>query len=259
MFVHLSGGRADPDRCLHKFEFAYAVVPHVLLRKNSFKFLSRLISLQLLILLQEMQVIAQESKTPKVLLLAGSTSNPSRSTRLLRYVGERLQAQGFDVDELPVVHLPAHALLHADFSDSDLKRARAQVAQADALVISTPVYKAAYSGVLKAFLDLLPQDGLAGKLVLTLATGGSQSHMLALDYALRPVLSSMSPHHILPSIYATDSQVSWSDDQGLVVDAEIEGRLTRGIEQLSTSLSALRDAAAREFAPVHFSQIQCSV
>ena len=56
------------------------------------------------------------------------------------------------------------------------------------MVVSTPVYKAAYSGVLKVFLDLLPQFGLAGKVVLPLVTGGTASHVLAIDYALRPVL-----------------------------------------------------------------------
>ena len=40
-----------------------------------------------------------------------------------------------------------------------------------AVVIATPVYKAAYSGILKAFLDLLPQDGLDGKLVLPTPAG----------------------------------------------------------------------------------------
>ncbi len=57
------------------------------------------------------------------------------------------------------------------------------------MVIGTPVYKAAYSGLLKSLLDLLPQYALAGKTVLPLATGGSTAHVLAIDYALRPVLA----------------------------------------------------------------------
>lgn len=100
-----------------------------------------------------------------ILLLAGSPSIPSRSTRLLQHVTD----------------LPAEVLLHADFNNTDIKLARLRVAEVKAVVIGTPVYKVACSGVLKAFLDLLPQDGLAGKLVLPLATGGSQSHMLALE------------------------------------------------------------------------------
>jgi FMN reductase len=100
--------------------------------------------------------------------------------------------------------------------------------------------------VLKVFLDLLPQDGLAGKLVLPVATGGSQSHMLALDYALRPVLASLGPRHILPSIYATSRQLPWHPDQGLQPDAAIAERIDAGIEHLSAELqqALLRKAAA---------------
>ena len=50
--------------------------------------------------------------------------------------------------------------------------------KADGLIVATPVYKAAFSGLLKTWLDLLPQFGLAGKVVLPLATGGSVAHAL---------------------------------------------------------------------------------
>jgi FMN reductase len=104
--------------------------------------------------------------------------------------------------------------------------------------------------VLKVFLDLLPQDGLAGKLVLPVATGGSQSHMLALDYALRPVLAALAPRHILPSIYAASTQLPWHPQQGLQPAAPIAARIEAGIaqlhaEQLHTELqqALLRKAA----------------
>jgi FMN reductase len=194
----------------------------------------------------------------KILLLAGSPSIPSRSTRLLQYVADRLHLQGHATARLHVLDLPAEALMHADFNNADIKAAKAQVEQADAIVISTPVYKAAYCGLLKTFLDLLPQDGFAGKLVLPLATGGSQSHMLALDYALRPVLSALGAKHVLPSIYATDSQVQWTD-AGLVLDPAIARRVADGVEQLSASLASLRSSQASHFASVPFSEVRCSV
>lgn len=193
-----------------------------------------------------------------ILLLAGSPSTPSRSTRLLHHVGERLALLGHRHVKLQVRDLPAQALLHADFADADLKVARGQVLEADAVVIATPVYKAAYSGILKAFLDLLPQDGLAGKLVLPLATGGSQSHMLALDYGLRPVLSSLSARHVLPSIYATDSQVNWSPQEGLLLDPLIAERVREGVANLSASLQQLQDIVGG-FAPIAFADVRCSV
>lgn len=197
-----------------------------------------------------------------ILLLAGSPSLSSRSTRLLHHVGDRLASFGHRTSKLHVLDLPAQALLQADFNNDDIKHAQRQVKEADAVVISTPVYKAAYSGVLKAFLDLLPQDGLAGKLVLPLATGGSQSHMLALDYALRPVLSALGAKHVLPSIYATEAQIVWDAEKGLAVDTTIAQRVTEGVEHLSANLQALRKASVSssiEFTPVPFAQVRCSV
>lgn len=194
-----------------------------------------------------------------ILLLAGSPSNPSRSTLLLHHVGNRLGSLGHACSKLHVLDLPAQALMQADFANADIKAAQALVAKADAVVVATPVYKAAYSGVLKTFLDLLPQDGLAGKLALPIATGGSQSHMLALDYALRPVLSALGARHILPSIYATDAQLAWTPESGLALDPAIGRRVEEGVVQLSANLQAVRADLATDFTPVPFSQVRCSV
>jgi FMN reductase len=180
-----------------------------------------------------------------VLLLGGSPSAPSTTWRLLRTLGEGLAARGHRTVALQVRQLPAEALLRADAEDPVLREALALVHMADAIVIGTPVYKASFSGALKAFLDLLPQDGLDGKLVLPVATGGSQSHMLALDYALRPVLASLGPRHILPGIYATSRQLPWHPDQGLQPAAPIAARIEAGIEHLHAELqqAQLRRAA----------------
>jgi FMN reductase len=142
-----------------------------------------------------------------VLLIAGSPSHTSRSAALLESVGKRLAKHQIEVTQLQIRDLDAQALIHADFAHPSIVRAVQQVADARVVVIATPVYKAAYSGVLKVFLDLLPQTGLKGKTVLPLATGGSPHHMLALDYALRPVLQALAAKQIRPGIYATDAQV----------------------------------------------------
>ncbi|MBX9869329.1 MAG: NADPH-dependent FMN reductase [Burkholderiaceae bacterium] len=175
-----------------------------------------------------------------ILLLSGSPSLPSRSSRLLHFVGERLKQRGHRTKAIHIRDLPAQALLHAEFDHPEIRTATQLIADAEAIVIATPIYKAAYSGMLKTFLDLLPQDGLTGKWVLPIATAGSQSHFLALDYALRPILSALAAHQILPSIFATDAQVKWSEQQGVQIDDNILLRLELGIEQLSDSLPAPR-------------------
>ena len=168
----------------------------------------------------------------KILLLGASPSRTSSSRALLADTGERLAGLGHRLSWLEISELPPRALLHADWHDPAIVMALTQVAEADAVIISTPIYQASYSGILKAFLDLLPQDGLRNKLVSALAVGGSQSHMLALDYALRPVLQALSAELILPGIYATSSQLKGADGQGYALEATLAARLERGIARL---------------------------
>lgn len=137
----------------------------------------------------------------RVLTLGGSPSKASRTALLLRHVGARLSHEGgYAVRHLAVRELPPGPWLAADTTHPVIARAVAEVAEvaaADAVVVGTPVYKAAYRGLLKTFLDLLPQTALAGKRVLPLVTGGSTAHVLALDYALRPVLTALGSEHVL--------------------------------------------------------------
>ncbi|MEU0932804.1 MULTISPECIES: NADPH-dependent FMN reductase [unclassified Embleya] len=143
-----------------------------------------------------------------VLTVWGSPSATSRTGVVARHVAARLAADGHDVSTLAVRDLPARALLHADFTDPDLRAALARVADADALVIASPVYKAAYSGVLKTFLDVLPQFALRGKEILPVLTGGTPAHVLALDYALRPVLTSLGADHVAQGWFVHERFVS---------------------------------------------------
>lgn len=171
-----------------------------------------------------------------VLLIAGSPSTHSRSSALLDAVGDGLQRLGgthrVPVDRVQVRDLSPQALVLADFGHGSVTRAIAQVEAAQAIVVATPVYKAAYSGVLKLFLDLLPQTAFKGKAVLPLATGGSPHHMLALDYALRPVLQSLGARHILPGVYASDAQVQREECGAYRIDADIRSRLEDAVTTL---------------------------
>ena len=198
------------------------------------------------------------SVSPTVLLIAGSPSESSRSAALLDSVSCRLALRdGLKVERLNIRELPAEALLLAQWGHPAIVKALAQVEQARAIVVATPVCKAAYSGVLKVFLDLLPQTALAGKTVLPLATGGSPHHMLALDYALRPVLQSLSARHILTGVYATDAQIARSTEGVYTPAADISTRLDEAVATLLAE--SFRMPAPTRFEPVLFSQVRCSV
>lgn len=192
-----------------------------------------------------------------ILLIAGSPSGHSRSAALLDAVSQRLGLRHALIERLHIRDLSPQALLLADVGHKSIRAAVSQVETARAIVVATPVYKAAYSGVLKVFLDLLPQSALKGKVVLPLATGGSPNHMLALDYALRPVLQSLAARHILPGVYATDAQIPKDTEGQYQVGREIGDRLDDAVHTLLHE--GLRMPATAGFAPVPFAQVRCSV
>lgn len=180
-----------------------------------------------------------------VLSVSGSPSATSRTARLLRHLGTRLVAQGHEVIPLDVRALPAEALLGADLAHPAITRVTAAFERADGVVIGTPVYKAAYSGLLKTLLDLLPQYALAGKTVLPLATGGTTAHVLAIDYALRPVLSSMGAGHIVQGWFTLDRDIQSGPDGSVVLAPGTEQALGQVVDQFSLALGrAPRLAAA---------------
>lgn len=169
-----------------------------------------------------------------IVSLLGSPSARSRSGALLAQLEARLALALDDeaaVRRVSLRELPAAALLGGDAAHAALAEAVAAVARARVLLVATPIYKAAYSGLLKVFLDLLPQDALRGKTVLPLATGGSAAHLLALDYALKPVLAALGARDIRDAIYATDAQLP-PDASGYAPVHELQQRLDRALGDL---------------------------
>lgn len=171
-----------------------------------------------------------------VLSLSGSPSASSRTGKLLHHLDTLLAAQGHEVIPLDVRTIPAEALLGADFRHPAIIEATELFARADGIVIGTPVYKAAYSGALKALLDLLPQYALAGKTVLPLATGGTTAHVLAIDYALRPVLSSMGAGHIVQGWFTLDKDLTAHEDGTLTVAPPAREALSQVLDQFVSAL-----------------------
>jgi len=159
------------------------------------------------------------------LIITGSPSNSSRTLRLATTVGERLGRRGLDSSLLDLRTLPAEDLLHAHTDAPAIRAATEQLAAARGVVVVTPVYKAAYSGLLKTFLDLLPQFALRDKVVLPLVMGGTPAHVLAIDYALRPVLSSLDPLHIVGGLFLLDKQVVVHENGSFELDADLSNKL----------------------------------
>ncbi|RTL46865.1 MAG: FMN reductase (NADPH) [Burkholderiales bacterium] len=168
--------------------------------------------------------------------LSASPSEHSRSAWLTQFALSRLEGRADQQDDILVRALPAEALLTADVQQPDIAAAVRAVEVADLVIVSTPIYKAAYSGLLKVFLDLLPPDALRDKLVLPLATGGSAAHFLALDYALKPVLSALGARHVLDGVFATDAQLRRHEAGGFVPEPDLIARLDRALAPVAARL-----------------------
>lgn len=160
-----------------------------------------------------------------ILGIAGSPSHPSRSYSLVEYASKILSQQGLTVDIILARDIPAEDLVFGRYNSPALEKPKALLEKASGVIIATPIYKAAYTGVLKAFLDLLPQKALAGKVILPLATGGTIAHLLSIEYALKPVLSELGARHILSTIYTVEQQIQIQPDGSIQLDAEVEQRL----------------------------------
>lgn len=160
-----------------------------------------------------------------IAILVGSPSPTSRTLAVARHIEQRLTRGAFRVRIINVRELAPAALLQADTSEPSIARAIEAVDHAEGVVVASPIYKAAYSGLLKTFLDLLPQRALTGKVVLPLTTGGTLAHVLALDYGLRPVLQSLEPRHIVTGLFLLDQWIGVGEDGIAQVTDEAAPRL----------------------------------
>jgi FMN reductase len=171
-----------------------------------------------------------------ILLISGSPSTPSRSGALLEYAVERLGAEGLSTELVSVRDYPAEDLILGKYDSPAFDATKRLVAEARGLIVATPVYKAAYTGALKALLDILPPQALRGKTVLPIATGGSPAHLLVLDYALKPVLGTLGASDILQGVYVIDGQLQLDQEGYRFVDVEIRERFDRELDSLATKV-----------------------
>jgi FMN reductase len=190
--------------------------------------------------------------TRTLAVVSGGLSNPS-STRLLAdrlsaATVEALRARGDDAI-VEVVDLRSHARDLADnlvtgFPNESLRTVVETVSGADGLIAVTPIFSASYSGLFKAFFDVLDKDALAGKPVLIGATAGTARHSLALDHALRPLFAYLRAVVVPTGVFAASED--WAGGAG--VDRALAERVERAAGELADLVTG-RPAAARPVDP----------
>ncbi|MBS0249877.1 MAG: NADPH-dependent FMN reductase [Proteobacteria bacterium] len=180
---------------------------------------------------------------PSILVVSASPSEKSKTAILAQFVADRLTSMEMEARHLRLRDLPPEALVRADIKDAEVAEAVALLKDADGVVLVTPTYKASYSGLLKVFLDLLPQYALAGKATLPLATGGTLAHALMLDYALRPVLHALGARHSVQGHFVIESVLDPASPD-LITDPRYSEMLTQVIGQFDEAVKfAVKSAA----------------
>jgi FMN reductase len=137
--------------------------------------------------------------------LSGSPAATSKSRVLVEYALARLAARGARAELVDLAALPADALLGRGVVPA-VAAALESATRARIVVAGTPVYRATYSGLLKVFFDLLPQDSLIGKVGVPIVTGHDRGHSLAVDHGLRPLFASLGATVVASGVYGTSAQ-----------------------------------------------------
>jgi FMN reductase len=106
------------------------------------------------------------------------------------------------------------------------------VEQADALIVSTPVYKGSYPGLFKHLIDFVDMQALTGTPVILAATGGGQRHALVVEHQLRPLFGFFSALTMPTAIYADDKsfEAHQQNDPGILARVELAaGQLAQAL------------------------------
>jgi FMN reductase len=113
--------------------------------------------------------------------------------------------------------------------DPEVDAALDALAAADLVLVASPTFKGTYTGLLKAFLDLLPYRGLEGAVALPLLVMNSPQHSLAVDVHLRPLLVELGASVPTPGLALLEADLPR-------LDGVLEQWVTRAADQLQGAL-----------------------
>jgi FMN reductase len=191
-------------------------------------------------------------RTTTLAVLSAGVSDPS-STRLLadriaQKAVDTLRESGIEatvrtIDLGPIAVDIARSLV-SGFPTPKVQEAIERLAAADAIIASTPVYKAGISGLFKSFADLIDDDLLIAKPVVLAATGGTARHAMVVDEQMRPLFAFLRAIPTPTSLYAAP------EDWG---SADLGRRITRAATELAL---LLRSGAPRDIADDNWTEYQ---
>lgn len=180
---------------------------------------------------------------PRLVGLSANVQRPSKTRTLVDAVLHEAGAQTA-LDARILDFVDAGPGLGAAWTRDQLPTAArdvlAAIEAADGLVVGSPVYKGAYTGLFKHLFDLVDPGALAGKPVAIVATGGGARHALVVEHAFRPLFGFFGALQIPTAVYASDADFT----DGALTEAGVRARAAEAGSQLAALLAHRAAAAA---------------
>jgi FMN reductase len=176
--------------------------------------------------------------TRTLAVVSAGLSQPS-SSRLLADRLAAAVAEVLDPLDVTVIEVREHAHdvvnnLLTGFPSPTLERALDAVVAADGLIAVSPIFNASYSGLFKSFFDVFEDSALLDKPVLLGATGGTARHSLALEHALRPLMTYLRATPVPTSVFAAPEDWAGADSGP---SGALAGRIERAARELADQMA----------------------
>jgi len=160
------------------------------------------------------------SARPRIVGIVGNPRPQSRTLQATSAVAQAM-ARATRGEVAEVIDLIAYREHLFDIGAPEIKAVLERVLAAEVLVVSSPVYKATVSSVLKAFFDHVGAGELAGRLAIPVMVGGAPGHMLAVETHMRPMLVEVGATCATPGLYILESLIDTVD----AIASDYVGRL----------------------------------
>ncbi|HEY9292578.1 MAG TPA: CE1759 family FMN reductase [Microlunatus sp.] len=155
----------------------------------------------------------------RLVVVSAGTSDPSSTRLLADRIADRVAKLAGGRDEKVVINVVDLRDLAGEISTAlvsqllgpKLTRAVELLGDADGIIASAPVYKAAPSGLFSSFFHVLDNDLLVAKPVILAATAGTARHALVVDNEMRSLFAYLRTMTVPTSIFAASEDWSTAD------------------------------------------------
>ncbi len=133
----------------------------------------------------------------KLVAISAGESSGSKTTALVRPIVEEHNGELIELSRLSSDGLLGRT------GDPRVAEAVETASVAWILIVATPIYRATYTGAMKAFFDRFPPGALSRTVVVLAGTAIASEHYLALDTGGRALIASLEGWTAPTVIYAT--------------------------------------------------------